>query len=190
MIPSDEKILDAVQKLVAEVLRISVEDVTIDSLLGDELGGESMDFVDIQFRLETDCGIEFYHGNIVEKLSELLAPKKLDENGLLTPWGAAVLQRRMPEISPARLGEGMPAVGIEAFFTPRTFIRLVKEIISARPEVCPQCQSDQFKVVRPSVLACEACHTEVQCPTGEECLEAWARKVAPSLREIQPSTSG
>src|SRR2546426_4888128 len=78
MIPSDQEVLERVQKIVAEVLPIPVEQITPDSLLGEDLGAESLDFVDIQFRLETEYGVQFYQGSTVEKLSDLFAPRKLE----------------------------------------------------------------------------------------------------------------
>ena len=54
MIPGDQQILEQVQKIIAEVLRIPQDQVTPDSQLGEDLGGESLDFVDLQFGLETD----------------------------------------------------------------------------------------------------------------------------------------
>jgi len=60
MIAGDQQILERVQKIIAEVLRIPQDQVTPDSQLGEDLGGESLDFVDLQFGLETDYGVEFY----------------------------------------------------------------------------------------------------------------------------------
>jgi len=87
----------------------------------------------------------------------------------------------MPEVDPIRLQEGLPAVGFETLYTPRTWVRVIKELLSARPEECPNCQSDQLRTTKPSVLSCQKCRTEIRCPTGEECLEAWGKSVAESL---------
>jgi len=186
-ITSDQKILDRVQSIIAEVLRIPVEQVTPDSLLGENLGAESLDFVDIQFRLETDYEVEFYQGIMLDKLAELLAPQKLEENNLLTQFGAVVLRLRMPEVDPVRLQEGQPAAGFETLYTPRTWVRVIKELLSARPQECPNCQSDQLRTAKPSVLVCQKCRTEIRCPTGEECLEAWGRVLPNLCQEPQKS---
>lgn len=188
MILSDERILGRVQTIIAEVLRIPVAEVTPDSLVGQDLGAESLDFVDIQFRLETEYGVRFYQGSALEKLTDLLAPLKLEENGLLTSLGAALFRLRLPEVNPARLEEGQPAAGIEALYTPRTWVRVVKELLAARPSACPKCDSDRLKVVKPSLLLCESCQTEIHCPGGEECLEAWASKMAESVAGLQRSS--
>src|SRR5437899_602124 len=107
----------------------------------------------------------------------LFADRKLEVNGLLTSFGAAVLRQRMPEVDHARLREGQAVAGIEAMFTPRTFARTIKEMLSARPQACPKCPSNQLRLVRPMVLLCEECRSEIHCPTGEECMEACARSV-------------
>jgi hypothetical protein len=155
--------------------------LTLDSELGIELGLESLDYMDIEFQLETTFGIEFYHGSAVEKLSELLAPRQLEEDGLLTPDGAAVLRLRLPEVDPDRLRPGQPIAGIEAKFTPRTWIRVVKELLHARTQRCPSCGSEQLEVTKPSLLRCGGCSAELRSPDGEECLTRWASMVPTSL---------
>jgi acyl carrier protein len=187
--PTDDELFKAVQKAVAETLRIPFEKVTRDSLLFHELGAESLDFVDIEFRLESEFGVEFYHGSAVERLAELFAPQALEVNGLLTPCGAVVLRARMPEVDPLRLQEGKAAAGIESMFTTRTWMRVARELLSARPQACSQCGSDRLKLLRPSVLLCFACAAEVQCPTGEDILIGWAKNVNAQVLELQKQES-
>jgi len=155
--PSDEEIFERVRKAIAEILRITVDRITPDSRFGDDLGAESIDLVDLEFRLEEEFGIEFYHGSGVEKLEEQLGTEKLEQDGLLTSYGEAVFCLRLPEIDPDRLREGQPAAGIEAMFTPRTWIRVVRELLNARPETCPHCESDRLEVSKPSILLCKTC---------------------------------
>src|SRR5687768_7787323 len=126
--PTDQEIYECVRQAVISIRQDLDEHLTPDSELGMELGLESLDYMDIEFRLETTFGIEFYHGSAVEKLSELLAPRQLEEDGLLTPDGAAVLRLRLPEVDPDRLRPGQPIAGIEAKFTPQTWVRVVKEL--------------------------------------------------------------
>jgi hypothetical protein len=149
----------------------------MDTQLGQELGADSMDFVEIEFRLETDFEIEFYKGNTIETLSELLSPEALEQNGLLTAFGAAVLRLRMPEIVAQRLEAGQPTGGIEAFCTPRTWVRRIHELLAVRPASCIACGSDNLKAGKFGTVICSSCKTEVNCPTAEECLVAWAKTV-------------
>ncbi len=53
---SDAELPEAVRQLVAEVLIVPLERVGLDSALGPDLGAESIDFLDLVFRLEDVLG--------------------------------------------------------------------------------------------------------------------------------------
>jgi acyl carrier protein len=180
MAVSEEEIYTEVRRAIADTLRISPQRVTPDALLFHDLGAESLDFVDIEFHLETHFGVELYHGSAVERIAELLAPQLLEERGVLTVFGATVLRRRMPEVRPERLQPGQPAAGIEGAFTARTFVRAVREVLEARPHSCPRCNGSELVSAKPSGLVCQSCSAEVRCPTGEDCLERWTAGFAAS----------
>jgi acyl carrier protein len=187
--PTDQEIYECVRQAITSIREDLGDRLTIDSELGEELGLESLDYVDIEFRLETTFGVEFYHGSALEKLSELLAPRRLEENGFLTSDGAAVLRLRLPEVDPDRLRPGLPVAGIEAKFTPRTWIRVVKELVHARPQRCPSCGTERLDVIKPSLLRCAGCGSEVRSPDGEECLAIWAGTVSALLEEHAQRTA-
>lgn len=184
--PSEPQILERVRQVVADICRIPIDSVLPDAKLGQELGMASLEYVDLQFLLETDFRVELYLGSAVERLAELLRPKELEKDGVLTQFGAAVLRLRLPEIDPERLREGEPAAGIEAMFTPNTWVRMLKELLDARPRDCPHCQSTNLDASKPSTLCCQACGREVTCPDGEACLISWAETVPRRLAEPQP----
>jgi acyl carrier protein len=188
--PTDREIYECVRQAITVIRQDLGDRLTLDSELGDELGLESLDYVDVEFRLETTFGVEFYHGSALEKLSELLAPRQLEEDGLLTADGAAVLRLRLPEIDPDRLRPGQPVAGIEAKFKPQTWVRVVKELVHARPQRCPSCGSERLEVTKPSLLRCAGCSTELRSPDGEECLAVWASSLPASLEQRAESRTG
>jgi len=55
------ELLDRIRPLVAEVMMVPLEDVTADSALVADLGGESIDVLDLVFRIEEALGIEIPH---------------------------------------------------------------------------------------------------------------------------------
>jgi acyl carrier protein len=169
----EQEIYREVRSAIADTLRISGQQVTPDALLFHDLGAESLDFVDIEFRLETHFGVELYHGSAVERIAELLAPQLMEEQGTLTPFGARVLRKRMPEVRPESLQSGQSAGSIEDAFTARTFVRIVREVLEARPRSCPRCGGSDLANIKPSVLLCRSCDVEIRCPTGEDCLQQW-----------------
>ena len=179
-LPSDREIGQTVQETVAHILRISVDDVAPDAKLGKDLGMTSLDYVDLQFSLESEYRVEFYSGSAVERIAELLVPAKLQERGLLTEFGANVLQLRLPEVEAGRLQAGEPGA-IEALFTSKTWARTVRELLAARPDLCPHCQSSELEVTDPSTMRCRSCRRETTCPDGEACLVEWVETIRPSL---------
>jgi len=187
MMYTDDEIVERVKAIIAEILMISRDEVKIDSVLGEELGATSLDFVDIHFRLETEFKISFYQGNILEKLSEVFGEEALSINGHLTEFGAGIIRQRMPEIEATKITANLPLAGIEALFTTATWVRATKELLDARPEACSNCGSDDLKAVRPSFLICEACSKEVMCPTQEELLVAWGEIIVESLGDAKRS---
>ncbi len=180
-LPSGREIEQNVRETVARILRISVDDVAPDAKLGADLGMTSLDYVDLQFSLESEYRVKFYPGSAVERIAELLAPAKLEERGLLTEFGATVLQLRLPEVETGRLQAGEPSGAIEALFTSKTWVRTVRELLATRPDRCRHCQSSTLEVTDPSTLRCRSCKRETTCPDGESCLVEWVETIRPSL---------
>ena len=179
---TEAEILEKIQEIIAGILRISRSEVTIDARLGEDLAMDSLDFVDAVFQMETQFGVKFQQGTLTESLSDLLAPTELEQDGLLTETGAEVLRLRLPEVDPARLRDGQPTVGIESVFTPRTWVRVIKGLLDAWPESCPDCGSDRLTVSKPSVLKCGGCRAEIETLTGSASLAEWVAQLPASLR--------
>lgn len=177
---TDDQIVQEVRTLIADTLRISPEDVRMDAVLGEELGAESLDLIELEFRLEDYFLINFQLGGIFETLSEVFGVDTLVQDGRLTELGASILRQRMPEVCPDKIVAGASPM-IEAWYTPSTWVRAVKEVLAARPTTCPNCGSDRVKPVKPSVLACDACRSELNCPTQAEVVTAWAMNMAQRL---------
>jgi len=109
---------------VADVLAIDPGKITPSASLIDDLGAESLDFLDLVFRLETDHKIKIPRDGI-----RLVAQDGLGEGfeqaGVLTPAALERLRILMPEVAQARLVPGLKAHQIPNLFTVETFVRLV-----------------------------------------------------------------
>ncbi len=169
----------------ANILRMSEDKVAADSRLGADLGMESLDFVDLQFQLETKYGVEFFQGSSVEKIEEVLGSEPIAVDGKMTEFGSRVFRLRLPEVSGDRLASGQPIAGLEAEYTSNTWVRVVREILSARPGECPNCKGTEMSTVRPSIVVCDGCDQEIECPTGETVLETWGKAARGQLQELQ-----
>lgn len=82
-----------VRSILVDALGVDEEDVTPDATLFKDLGAESIDLLDIVFRLERTFNIRIARGELF--LENLSAPE-LVEDGRLTERGVREVRRQMP----------------------------------------------------------------------------------------------
>jgi len=187
---SDDEILEAVRESIADVLRVPLDEVEPDSVLTDDLGAVSVDFVEIMFRLESTFNVKFHSGNPLDQIARSFEPGSLSRDGVLTNLGVVVVRQRMPEVDAGKVLAGMPVGTIQAIYTASSWARAVKELLQAMPDRCPSCGSDSLESVRPSVLICAACRQEVECPTQAEVFANWATASFSSWTRARPVEVG
>src|SRR3954463_11611214 len=91
--PTNDEIFEKVQSTLVDALGVDEDDVTPDATLLKDLGAESIDLLDIIFRLERNFGIRIPRG---ELFPENFTDPKLAQNGKLTPNGLTEMKQRMP----------------------------------------------------------------------------------------------
>jgi acyl carrier protein len=109
---------------VADVLAIDPGKITPSASLIDDLGAESLDFLDLVFRLETDFKVKIPRDGIRVMAQDGLADG-FEQAGVLTPAALERLRILMPEVSQAKLAPGLKAHQLPNLFTVETFVRLV-----------------------------------------------------------------
>ena len=133
----DEKVIyEKVKESVVEALGVDDDEVTPDALLFDDLGAESLDLLDIVFRLEKEFSIKIPRGGIqADALSaegENLKEEDLVVDGVLTPLGIEKLKVAMPEVDPSRITEGFRVDDIATLFTVQTFVNITKKLLEEK----------------------------------------------------------
>jgi acyl carrier protein len=119
-----EELYQHVRTCVADVLAIDQAKVVPAASLIDDLGAESLDFLDLVFRLETDYSVKIPRDGIRLAAQDGLADG-FEQGGVLTNEALARLKVLMPEVAPARLSPGLRTHQIANLFTTETFVRLV-----------------------------------------------------------------
>lgn len=89
-----EEIIDKVTESLMDALGVEEEEVTLEASLTEDLGAESIDFLDIIFRLEKAFGIKIPRGDLFPE--NLLSSPEYVKDGKLTDQGLAVLREKMP----------------------------------------------------------------------------------------------
>ncbi len=95
MAMSRDEVFQKVQEVLIDALGVDEDEVTADATLMGDLGAESIDFLDIVFRLEKAFGMKVPREELFP-VEGLLNSSDLVSNGKLTDKGLAELRTRVP----------------------------------------------------------------------------------------------
>src|SRR6476646_599189 len=93
--PTQEEIFSKVSATLVEALNVDEDEVKPTSTLQGDLGAESIDFLDIVFRLEREFSIRIPRGELFPE-SIFQGDPEFVQNGRVTDKGFAELRGRMP----------------------------------------------------------------------------------------------
>jgi acyl carrier protein len=118
-------VFPTVAETMADALGCDVEDIKIDVSLIEGLDAESIDFLDMVFRLERAFKIKIPRGKIVENARGALSEAEFEQKGVVTEVGLAQLKSYLSEVPADRFKTPMKVKDIPRLFTPETFCKLV-----------------------------------------------------------------
>jgi len=119
------EIFPQVADIIADALGCDVEEVKLDSSLINDLDAESIDFLDIVFRLERQFKVKIPQGKIIEEARGNLSEAEFESDGVLTSAGLANLKKFMSEVPAERFPQTMRTAEIAKLFTTETFCKTV-----------------------------------------------------------------
>lgn len=93
--PSQDEIYNKVSATLVEALNVDEEDIKPTATLQGDLGAESIDFLDIVFRLEREFGIKIPRGELFPE-SIFQGDPEFVQDGKVTSKGLEELRVRMP----------------------------------------------------------------------------------------------
>ncbi|HSQ80605.1 MAG TPA: phosphopantetheine-binding protein [Casimicrobiaceae bacterium] len=114
-----------VAETMADALGCDVDDIKPDVSLIEGLDAESIDFLDMVFRLERAFKIKIPRGKIVENARGDLPDAEFEQKGIVTDKGLAQLKSYLSEVPDERFKTPMKVADIPRLFTPTTFCKLV-----------------------------------------------------------------
>lgn len=107
MAPTKEEVSLKVQTALIDALAVDEEEVTPEATMVGDLGAESIDFLDIVFRLEKAFDIEIPRSELFPE--DILTNAEYVQDGLVTARGLEELKTRMPFADLTRF-EANPAI--------------------------------------------------------------------------------
>src|ERR1700752_4869680 len=136
---SRDQIYQEVRAAIADALQASPDNVQLDSSLIRELAVESLDFIDINFRLEQRFNIGMPRKYLLDHVEEMFGEGvAIDKDGRLTETAGTIWNARLGTTG-QEFGAGMSLEEIPALVTPRTLVMVVEEVLATCPDACPSC---------------------------------------------------
>src|SRR5271166_395256 len=130
--PSQDEIFAKVSATLVEALNVDEEEIKPTSTLQGDLGAESIDFLDIVFRLEREFGIKIPRGELFPE-SIFQGDPDFVQNGKVTDKGLDELRTRMPFADLSHF-EANPEVGhLSELFTVDLITRYIQGKLTQAP---------------------------------------------------------
>ena len=120
-----QTVFPKVAETMADALGCDLEQIKPDASLIDDLKAESIDFLDIVFRLERAFKVKIPRGKIVEEARGDLSEAEFDQGGVVSEAGFARLKTFLSEVPAERFKSPMKVADIPRLFTVDTFCKMV-----------------------------------------------------------------
>jgi acyl carrier protein len=183
---SEERVVEEIKKSIGESLRIDPASIAAENSLIQDLGAESLDFLDINYRLEQAFGIRMARHFVLEHVEELFGEgSAIDDQGQLTERGAQLLRIRLGDRQDA-LKAGMELDQATALITVQSMARGIMDILNSLAEGCPHCGGASWQSDNGARVRCGSCGKDALFKNGDELIQEWLKKVQEE-KKIFPS---
>jgi acyl carrier protein len=132
---TEHEICERLKPLLVEVLGVSPEKIKPQSVLVSDLGAESIDLLDLSFRIEETFNVTIEANEIERAAAERLPGGVYEKDGRLTDEALAELRQSLPELNPAKLVTGLRKMDLPSLLTVQFFVNLVARKLTAKEGV-------------------------------------------------------
>jgi acyl carrier protein len=129
MAPSRDEVFEKVRDVLSDALGVDDEEVVAEATLQGDLGAESIDFLDIVFRLEKTFSIKIPKGELFP--DDLLTNPDYVDGDKLTPTGLEKLTTAMPHADFSQFKEAPYVSKMPELFTVNTIVNYVESKLTA-----------------------------------------------------------
>ena len=129
MAMSRGEILENVRETLVDALAVEPDEVTEDSTLTGDLGAESIDFLDIVFRLEKCFNIKIPRGELFP--DDLLNDPQYVSNGKFTEIGLSKIKEAMPHADFSSFEQDPDVNKMPDLFTVKTLVNYIEVKLAA-----------------------------------------------------------
>ena len=126
---SQDDVFEKVKEALVDALGVDDDEVTLTSKISADLGAESIDYLDITFRLEKAFNIKIQRGELIP--DNLLNNPEFVQNGKLTASGMVQLKQRMTHVDLTEFEKDPQIQKIMDLFTVQTLVNYVMSKVNS-----------------------------------------------------------
>lgn len=124
---TNTELYEKVRDCVAEALALDLDEISPESTLLDELGAESIDLLDILFRIDRATGVKIQSDELASYVQGGIPDEEFgdEEADVITPKGMEQLKKVMPQIAEKDLDGKLSPEDVMSHFTVANLTELV-----------------------------------------------------------------
>jgi acyl carrier protein len=127
---TNEQIFTKIQSILADALARDEDEVQMKSRLTLDLKAESIDFLDIVFKLEQAFGIKIGEGELFPQ--NVLGDPKFVKDGKVTADGIATMKAKLPHFDLGILEKDASLTNVPEILTVESLVRFVSNKLAAK----------------------------------------------------------
>jgi acyl carrier protein len=124
-----DDIFSKIQEVLVDALGVDEDEVTEDARLAADLGAESIDFLDITFKLEQAFGFKVPQGELFP--DGAAQDPQFVQDGKVTPRGIEEMQKKLPHVDFTAFAKDPRLSQIGNIFTVRVLVNYVERKLAA-----------------------------------------------------------
>jgi acyl carrier protein len=121
---TQDEIFQKIRTVLMDALAVDEDEVKMDAVLTRDLGAESIDFLDIGFKLEQAFGIKIAQGELFP--DNVAQDPTFVKDGKVTPQGIAALKARMPHFDFSKFEADPTLANVANIFTVGALVKFVE----------------------------------------------------------------
>ncbi|SPE59140.1 putative Acyl carrier protein [Verrucomicrobia bacterium] len=129
---TENDMFERLKPLLVEVLGVAPEKILPESVLVGDLGAESIDLLDLSFRIEETFGVTIESNEIEREASKRLPGGVYEKGGRLTEEALTEIRKALPELDRGKLVSGLRKTELPSLLTVRFFVMLIARKLSEK----------------------------------------------------------
>jgi len=132
---TENEIFERLKPLLVEVLGAATEKIQLGSVLVADLGAESIDLLDLSFRIEETFNVTIEGNEVEREASQRLPGGVFEKDGRLTDEALAEIRKALPGLDRGKLISGLRKMDLPSLLTVEFFVKLIARKLSEKQGV-------------------------------------------------------